>query len=61
MGRGWGCGGKMLLLWLSLLKDEVKVGKGKRKGGRMKRNGRDKQKKMLAARETRRMKERKSE
>lgn len=51
----------MLLLWLSLLKDEVKVGKGKRKGGRMKRNGRDKQKKMLAARETRRMKERKSE
>lgn len=61
MGRGWGCGGKMLLLRLSLLKDEVKVGKGKRKGGRMKRNGRDKQKKMLAARETRRMKERKSE
>lgn len=51
----------MLLLRLSLLKDEVKDGKGKRKGGRMKRNGRDKQKKMLAARETRRMKERKSE
>lgn len=37
-----------------------KSGKGKRRGG-MKRNGRDKQKKMLAARETRRMKERKSE
>lgn len=52
----------MLLLRLSLLKDEVKVGEGEEEGGgRMKRNGRDKQKKMLAARETRRMKERKSE
>lgn len=44
----------MLLVPLSLLKDEVKVGEGER----MKRNGRDKQKKMLAARETRRTKER---
>lgn len=48
--------GKMLLPLLLLpqhLKDEVKV----RKGGRMKRKGHDKRKKMLAARETRRMKE----